>query len=489
MADVLDREWVESEWMWRTEVGHYAPKIDRPDAVDCLRAQVGWLIGVRGAMGSREELDSIQARVAALLRAGQPSLAKSWIEPVAAGIGEDGWVPALFQGDGLPAPRLGQEARHASQGQFAFMVMEYYRFTQDATFLHQHYPVLKRSLEYVLALRKELEKTEWRMTEDERYLVEGLLPPSGARAGSVKPVHLYSDHYWTLLAWKEGRAAASLLGLDQDAAWADEQYRLLRSSVRRSLRASMDKMEGTWIPASAEEERLDAASVALLVWPCEETDLVEPHEFQSSLDLYYEEFLSRFQPGWAGQIPSDEALLLTPLAHVGRGDYAREVLYALLERRLPLEWHAWANVAGSDPRQPGQVGSMPDVRVAAAYFTAVRGLAARESGKRLELFSGAPAEWLQHGAGFRTYGMPTAFGPLDLSGYWTQNLFTIEIGGGARPPEGYRIWWPRQIAPERVLANGQQIKTFDAQGATLPYDFKGKVEVVFPFLAPWPRDP
>ena len=491
MADLFDREWVESEWIWRAEAGHYAPKIDRPDAVDCLHAQVGWLMGLHGigAGGQGEEVDSIQARVAALLRAGQAPLAKNWIELVAAGVDEDGWVPAVFRADGLSASRLGQEARYASQGQFAFMVMEYYRFTQDAAFLHQHYPAMKRALEYVLSLRRELEKNEWRLPEEERYLVEGLLPPSGARPGSLKPVHLYADHYWTLLAWKEGRAAASILGLDQDAAWADEQYRLLRSSVRRSLRASMDKMEGTWIPASAEEERLDPSSVALLVWPCEESDLVEPHELQSSLDAFYEDFLLRYQPGWAGKIPSDEALMLTPLAQMGRGDYAREVLYALLERRQPMGWHAWADVAGSDPRQPGQVGSMPDVRVAAAYFTAVRGLAARESGKRLELFSGAPAEWLQHGDGFRTYGMPTAFGPLDLSGYWTKNLFTIEIGGGARPPEGYRIWWPRQIAPERVLANGKQIKTFDAQGDTLPHDFKGKVEVVFPFLAPWPRDP
>ena len=491
MAESFDREWVEAEWTWRAETSRYAPKIARPDAVDCLSAQVGWLLGVRGAAGAGggEDLDSLVARVAALLRAGQPAAARSWIEQVAAGMQTNGWVPAVFRPDGSPADRLGQEARHASQGQFAFMVMEYYRFTKDTVFLHEQYPALRRALGYLHGLRAELEKSEWRLPAEEAYLVEGLLPLSGARPESPRPVHLYADHYWALLGWKEGRAAASILGLDEDAAWADEQYRLLKSAVRRSLRAKMDTMADAWVPASAEEERLDAASVALLFWPCEETDLVEPHELQSSLDAFYEEFLSRHQPGWAGKVPSDESAMLQPLASMGRGDYAREVLYALLDRRHPAGWQIWADVAGSDLRQPGQIGWMPDVRAAASYYTAVRGLAAREEGKRLDLFSGAPAEWLQHGEGFRVFGMPTAFGPLDLSGYWHRDQMVVEIGGSARPPEGYRIWWPRQIAPDRVLANGEHLKTFDAQGATLPHDFAGKIEVFFPFMAPWPRDP
>jgi hypothetical protein len=491
VAEAFDREWVDASWAWRAETGRYAPKVARPDAIDCLHAQVGWLLGVRELVGGGEgeDLDSISARVAALLRAGQPAVAREWIERVAAGVQTNGWVPAVFRPDGAPAPRLGQEGRHASQGQFAFMVLEYFRFTQDTAFLHEKYPVLRSALVYLQGLRADLEETEWRLPDEERYLLEGLLPLSGARPGSPRPVHLYADHYWSLLAWKEERTAASLLGLDQDSAWADEQYRLLRSSVRRSLRARMDKMEASWIPASAEEDRFDADSVALLFWPCEETDLVEPHELQTSLDTFYEDFILRRQPGWAGLIPSDEALLLTPLAQMSRGDYAREVLYSQLDRRQPRGWNIWADVAGSDPRQPDQIGPMPDIRSSASYVTAVRGLAAREAEQRLDLFSGAPAEWLQHGDGFRVYGMPTAFGPLDLSGYWHRDRFVVEIGGGARPPEGYRIWWPRQITPERVLANGEHLKTFDAQGATLPHDFKGTVEVFFPFMAPWPRDP
>ena len=498
-ADLFDREWVDASWAWRAETGRYAPKIARPDAFDGLRAQVGWLLGIRRSAGGGEgeDLDSIHMRVAALLRAGQAAAAREWIERVAAGMETNGRVPAVYRPDGSPAPRAGREGRHASQGQFAFMVMEYYRFTQDAVFLNEKYPALRRALDYLEGLRAEVEQAERRMTADELYLTEGLLPLSGARPGVAQPVHLYADHYWALLGWKEGRAAASLLGLDRDAAWAEEQYRVLKSSVRRSLRARLDNMETSWIPAFAEfapssggEDRtFDAAAVALLFWPCDEADLADPHELQSSLDYFYEEFLLRRRPGWAGRIPADESLLLVPLALAGRGDYAREVLYSLLERRQPPGWQGWADATGSDPRQTGASGFMPDIRAAASYFTAVRGLAAREAGKRLDLFCGAPAEWLQHGDGFRVYGMPTEFGPLDLAGHWAENRFVVEIGGAARPPEGYRLWWPRQIAPERLLANGENLRTFDERGAQLPHDFKGTVEAIFPFRAPWPRDP
>ncbi len=491
VADAFEREWVDAAWAWRDRTGAYAPKIDRPDAVDCLHAQLGWVLGVHALAAAEggEDIDSIRLRVAALLRAARPGPAREWIAQVAAGIQTNGRVPARYRADGAPAAGPGPEGRHDAQGQFAFMVMDYHRHTLDTAFLRELYPQLRRAAEYLQGLRSGLEQAEWSLPEEERFLVEGLLPPSGPRPGSPRPAHLYADHYWALLAWKEMRAAAALMGQAQDAAWADEQYRALKAAVRRSLRERMDRMEGMWIPAAAEEERLDIGAVALLFWPCAETDLVEPHELQTSLDTFYEEFLERGQPGWTGILPSDESQLLTPLADMGRGDYAREVLYALLDRRQPKGWHVWPAAAGNGPRPPGLPGTMPDIRAAAAYAIAVRGLAARETGQRLDLLSGAPAEWLQHGDGIQSFGMPTRFGPLDLACIWAKDRMVVTIGGGARPPEGYRLWWPRQIAPERVLANGEHLRTFNAQWADLPHDFEGTVEAVFPYQAPWPREP
>lgn len=483
--------WEDSAKSWREATGGIQPQIARPEALACLRAQVGWLLASRTGAGiaGGEDLESISFRVAALLRAGQAAVARGWIDQVGASMQPNGWVPARFCAEGRLDVPDGREGWHASQGQFAFMVLEYWRFTHDLAFLEERYPQLTNALGYLATLRAELEETEWRLPDRERELVEGLLPPRVVRDNSPA-IHPYVDQYWALLGWKELKAAAAVLGRNEDAMRAGEHYRALHLAVQRSLRERMDRMEDFWIPAAAEDERLDIASVALLFWPCEETGLVEPHELQTSLDTSYEGFLSRRQPERSGRVvPGNEARLLTPLADMGRGDYAREVLYELLNRRQPAGWQVWADAQGGDPRQPGVAGTMPDIRAAAAYVIGLRGLAARETGKRLDLFSGAPAEWLQHGDGFAVTNLPTEFGLLDLSGHWKQKQFTVEIGGTARPPGGYRLWWPRQILPERVLANGRPLKDFTGQGVELPHDFKGRVEATFPYLAPWPRDP
>ena len=488
VADAFDRRWVDATWEWRAETARAAPKIARPDAIDCLQAQVGWLLGLRAPAGGGSTQEGIALRVAALLRAGHAPEARRWIEDAARHMATDGWVPGAYGRDGNPLARVGGEWTISAQGQFIFMAMEYYRFTKDAAFLKDLYPTLKVAMGFLERLRDGAEAGEAKLAEEEYELAEGLLPAAAATAGG-RAQHVYADQYWSLLGWKEMRGAASILGESADAVWADKEYRRLKAAVRRSLRAHLERREGSWLPAAAESERFDAVSVALLFWPCGETDLAEAHELQSSLDRFYEEFLRRDPVGKGVQMPSDESLLLIPLSAMGRGDYAREVLYALLARRAPKGWHGWAATATGEERSPGIVGAMPDVRSAAAYVIGTRGLAVRETGRRLDLFSGAPAEWLQHGKGFGAFGLPTEFGPLDLHGFWRGNRMTVEIGGGARPPEGYRVWWPRQIAPERVEANGETWGDFDAEGASLPHDFEGKVEAIFPFLAPWPRDP
>ncbi|NLB65138.1 MAG: hypothetical protein GX803_01540 [Lentisphaerae bacterium] len=481
LASAFDRAWDEASWAWRERTGLFAPRVAQPDMIECLHAQVGRLLGLSASVnqGRGEALESVALKVAALLRAGRGEEARAEIERVAASMTPDGWVPPVMMPNGKEGAPEEHAGWHGSQGQFVFMVLEDYRFSKDMDFLQRQYPAMKQAMERVAGLRAGMERKEALLPSDERELIEGLLPVSRER-----PKHAYADHVWVLLGWKELQAAAMLLGQDEDAEWADRHYGRLKAAVGRSLRAHLDRRDSAWLPAYAEGAEFEPLTVALLFWPCAETDLVEPHELQSSLDYFYEGFL---EAETRSRQPVTEALMLTPLASMGRGGYAREVLGALLAGRRPKGWHGWLSRTGAPLPGGATPGVMPDPRMAAAFVLGVRGLAVQEVGRRLDLFCGAPAEWLQHGDGFSVVNAPTAHGLLDLHGSWNQNRFVVEIGGEARPPEGYRLWWPRYGQPERVTANGKAVKEFDKQGMDLPHDFRGRIEAIFPNAAPHPR--
>ncbi|MBR6021141.1 MAG: hypothetical protein IK066_01830, partial [Kiritimatiellae bacterium] len=128
--------------------------------------------------------------------------------------------------------------------------------------------------------------------------------------------------------------------------------------------------------------------------------------------------------------------------------------------------------------------AQPDVRTASALYAALRQAAVCEEGGRLHLLCGAPPEWLRGEDGFSVKGASTAWGKLDLRARERGKLFRAEIGGEAAPPDGYRLWWPRGEAPERVLAARRATKEFGMLYIDLPGDFKGTVEGFYAEDAP-----
>ena len=311
----------------------HQPRIARPDAIECLHAQVGWLLGVRGWMAKHEP----RAARGPLLRAGQLRR-PPWIEMVAAlsrtmagvGVVHGGWHARsrLRMGNMQPGP-IGVHGAG------------YYRFTQDAAFCRR----CSRA-QNALAYLQRLCGPGKPIAPAGSALLRMAFTGVGPAPRCCRNTLCRSDLGAAGLE-RNPRPAA-----EAEATWADEQYRLLKAQVRRSLRARMDLMTGMWVPGAAEDEQLDIQTVALLFWPGAETDLVEPHELQTSLDMFYADFLQRRQPGWSGVMANDEGALLGPLATMGRTDYAREVLYSLLDRRQPRGWQQ-PDISTSDPRQMG----------------------------------------------------------------------------------------------------------------------------------------
>ena len=494
----FDAAWADADWLWQGRTRELFPTIDHPDAMEALRAQTAWLLSGSGCSDVKKSPELAWMCVAALYRAGQSDAARAWVRGFANGVNATGCPPASVSADGSFSPG-DEESNGAPEGQFAFMLLEDFRFTQDIPFLSEMYPSLRRCLVHLQALRlreKEHIDAEKRRSRRERTssggspsagaaaaLPEGLLPPD------AEGVHRYADLFWALQAWREGRTAASALGLTDDAAWMDEEYRLLRDAIRLSLRDTIDQLPSPFIPDSPERPVLSVQAAALLVWPCTEPGLAEDYELQSTFDAFYDSFLNRFDSSSSLTIPADEPLLLLPLARLGRGDYARELLSMRLSLRHPDGWQTWPDRVARPIRQKSIVGAMPSARAAAAYLLGVRALILDERGQRLHLLQGTPWEWLQFGEGLRADHLPTVFGPLSLRATWHEDHFSVELSGNTRPPEGYRIHWPMNVRPDRVTANGETWTDFDTRGCSLPHDFRGRLDVFLPSSAPWPREP
>lgn len=502
-SEFFDRAWVDEIWAWSDRAGRLAPKVARSDMADCLRAQMAWILTSREGLnrqvlrssvpGDVYELDTGVVSMAAALRAGRPGLVRDYLEWFAGWIGPDGQVPPY-------APLAADEDRslfrhsYAPQGQFIFSVMEYYRFQNDTMFLKEQWPAVKNALSYLERARaRGVRRRDWRRwTPVQREMMTGLIPVRGLPDGRMPNTFRYSDQIWSLIAWKEAQQMASLVGEVEDMVWAHTNYMTLKADIQRSIATVLEKRQLSVLPETVENPRPDFKTAALLFWPLNEPSLIDPAVVQSTLDEFYARFLDRRKPGGPNWVPTDEMRYLIPFSRMGRGDYARELVYAFLELRQPKGWHFWGEIAGRDPTIPGQIGEMPDVLASSYFVLGVRSLLVRESENALHLLRGVIPEWIQHGdEGMNIYGMITQFGPLDLAVKWKEKVLFVEIGGAATPPAGYRLYWPRAIRPDSVLVNGVPLADahINNRYCTLPHDFKGTVRVLFPFRAPWPRDP
>jgi hypothetical protein len=155
-----------------------------------------------------------------------------------------------------------------------------------------------------------------------------------------------------------------------------------------------------------------------------------------------------------------------------------------------FEWTALAGGEGWGALPSGWVldrrgqaraeGWRPNLRAAAIYALAARQMAVAEDGDQLRLLEGVPPECLR-GEGLSAEDVPTAFGSLDLKARRGRLGYRVEIGGGARPPGGFRLSWPCGETPIRVDLNGRTLPEglWDEEGIRLPDDFKGTVSARF----------
>lgn len=455
-----------------------AVKIDLPDRdiVNTMKSQLAYILinrdGVAIQPGSRNYqrtwIRDGCLTSAALLRMGITDTVRDYLDWYAERILPDGLVPPILNQDGTVNTGFGSNLEYDSQGEFVYAIMEYYRFTGDKEFLQKHFPRIQLALRYLVTLRERTLDPDYRKDEPARERFVGILPPSFSHEGYASPVHSYWDDFFALKGWKDGKEAAEILGKNEVAAWAAEQYNALRDSVKASIEKTIAFKGLDYVPGCAEKGDADASSTTISFFPCDEQDLLPAAALKKTYDTYYSNCNERLSPNWAGGFTPYEIRNITAFVDLGEKDRANFLLDYMMTCRRPPAWNHWGEVVLSDPRMGSFIGDMPHTWVGSGFVHAIRDMLIKERNGKLVLLDGTPESWVREKSGIRVENLPTYFGEVDMKARASNHQLTVTLGGGANPPKGLEIRWPIRGAPGRVAVDGYKWTDFDETSCRLP---------------------
>ena len=460
---------------WTRKLGDTRIQLPQQEAMDTMKSQIAYILinqdGVSIQPGSRNYkrawIRDGSLTSAALLRMGLTNEVRNYLDWYSRQVQPDGWVPPILENDGSINKGFGWDNEYDSQGEYIYAIMEYYRFTKDKEFLARHFDAIVRAMKYMVTLRN-LTLVEGYMADHpapERF--KGILPKSISHEGYAPAMHSYWDDFWALKGWKNGQEAARIMGRDDVATWAGQEYEAMRTSMQESIKATVAYKKIDFVPGCAEKGDPDATSTAIAFFPCEEEDLPDSSLMQNSFDRYYKDLMKRLQPGWKGSFTPYEIRSIAPFVKLGQKDRAKDLLDYMLTCRRPANWNHLAEVVHSDPRLGVYIGDMPHTWVGSGYVNAVRAMLVYEENGILHLLAGTPEEWVT-GEGIRITKLPTHYGTLNMTARLEGNILTVDLEGEINPENGIELYWPKQGLPKSVTFDGTACTTFDETKAQLP---------------------
>ncbi len=472
----FDRIKNDAAWFWREQIDKVVFEVPDRDIGNTLKSQLAYILinrdGVAIQPGSRNYKRSWIRdgclTSAAMLRMGLTQPVREYLDWYAERVQADGLVPPILNNDGTVNTGFGSNQEYDSQGEFIFAIMEFYRFTGDRDFLQKHYDQVRRAMQYLVTLRSQTLAPDHMKDEPARERFVGILPTSFSHEGYAPPMHSYWDDFFALKGWKDGAAAADVLGDTNTAAWAREQYRLLQESVKASIEKTIAFKNIDFIPGCAEKGDMDATSTTIAFFPCEEQSILPETTLRHTYDRYFADVKSRLEPGWSAAYTPYEIRNLSAFVRLDEKDRANFLLDYIMSCRRPPSWNHLAEVVLGDPRMGSYIGDMPHTWVGSGYINAVRGMVVRESDGRLVLLAGAPEKWVRDGNGIRLERLPTHFGTLHLTAKADGKTLAIHLDGTCAPPNGYDLRWPMAGKPARVVVDGKECADFSDRSCNIP---------------------
>jgi hypothetical protein len=438
---------------WRARLGPFELHLPgaAADVARALQAQIGWILVNRDSAGiqpgsrsySRSWIRDGSLTCTALLRTGHAEVVREFIEWYAPYQYADGKVPCCVDTRGSdPVPE------HDSDGEFIYLVAEYYRHTGDRALIERQWPAVARAAAYLDSLRQLQRTPEWRALGKEEFF--GLLPPSISHEGySAQPMHSYWDDLFALRGFKDATFLAGVLGRADEAARLagirDEFSRELAASVRAAIaRHAID-----YVPGCADLGDFDATSTTIALDPVQADSVLPPAALEQTFERYWRFFIERRDGAkpWENFTPY-ELRNIGAFARLGRTERAQQALEFFMRHRNPPGWQQWAEVVWHDERTARFIGDLPHTWVGSDFVRSVLDMLAyeRESDSALVIGAGVPLAWLA-GSGVVVRNLHTRWGPLSYSMRGDQERATLEIedSGLRLPPGGIVVEGPQPV--------------------------------------------
>jgi hypothetical protein len=401
---------------------------------------------------------------AALLRMGSGEELRDFIRWYAQFQTEDGNLPDCADRDGcewLP--------EYDCWGQFIFGVMEYYRFSNDKSYLAEMWPAVSKSLAFMENLRNQRLTPEFQTPEKLTYY--GLLPESMSHEGYMAhPVHAFWDDFWALRGITDAQTMAEILGDPDQAGRLSGLAESFRDTLYASVNKTIQDHNLDFVPGSVEFADFDPAATSVAI-----SLLDQLHHFpQPATDQTFDKYMVGFRKRARGEIPWNnysayEIRIIPALIRLGRRQEAHELLnFFLADRRIP-PWNQWPEISWFDPKGPSFIGDMPHSWIGGEYVFSIRTMLAfeREEDQALVIAAGIHEDWLTDPEGVSVTGLPTYYGKLNytLTREGTDRLRLLLTGDLALPPGKIVVKPPLPRPLVQVTVNGAIKETFDSESA------------------------
>jgi hypothetical protein len=465
----IDRELQLASAEWREKLNRVGITLpaSSSDITETLRANLAYILINRDGPGIQPGSRSYERSwirdgaltSAALLRLGHYAEVRDFIDWYSRFQFDNGKIPCCVDSRGAdPVPE------NDSNGEFVYLVAEYYRHTGDRALLERTWPNVSRATAFMDSLRQSRMTAEYQ--SGERRVFYGLLPQSISHEGySAKPMHSYWDDFFALRGFKDAAEIALVLSKPESV-----RYAAVRDEFRRdfyqSIQLAMVQHRIDYIPGAAELGDFDATSTTIAVNPTDELANLPQPALDRTFGKYYENFRARrdSEISWENYTPYELRVVGT-FVRLGQKARAHELLDFFFKDQRPKEWHQWAEVVWHDPRTPKFIGDMPHTWVGSDYIRSVLDMFAyeRESDSSLVIGAGIPESWARQEPGVHVRGLSTHYGRLSYTMRASQSAVQLQVEGVRVPRGGLVVRSPIDRPIRSATINGRDAGFSDSE--------------------------